>query len=148
MPHIYYLSDERKVETDTETTILQTSLKFDIPHTNVCGGNARCSTCRVVIIEGLKFCSPRNEKEQALAERLRFDPKIRLACQTTVTGSVKLRRLVLDEEDVELTSQLAASLTPSYMGEEKQIAILFADIRGSTAFAEALPPYLPFAHSR
>ncbi len=141
MPHIYYLSDEREVETDTETTILQTSLQVDIPHTHACGGKARCSTCRVMILEGLEFCSPRTAKEQALSEGLRLGPTIRLACQTTVTGNVKLRRLVLDEEDADLTSQLGANATPGYIGEEKQVAILFADIRGSTAFAEALPPY-------
>ncbi len=142
MPHIYYLPNEREFETSKDETILQVSLRSGIPHTHVCGRYARCSTCRVSILEGLEHCTPRNVREQAMAERLRFGPMIRLACQTTVTGDVKLRRLVLDAEDVEITSQLGSGgTTPGAVGQEKRVAILFADIRGFTAFAEALPPY-------
>ncbi len=141
MPYIYYLPDEREVETSEVETILQASLRAGIPHAHACGGKARCSTCRVLILEGLEHCNPRNAKEKKLAERLHFGSKIRLACQTRITDNVKLRRPVLDEIDVELTSQIKAGATPSSVGEEKQIAILFADIRGYTSFAEALPPY-------
>ncbi len=142
MPHIYYLPDEREVEASRDEAILQVSLRSGIPHTHVCGGHARCSTCRILILEGLAHCALRNAKEQAMAERLRFGPTIRLACQTTVTGDVKLRRLVLDAEDVEVTSQLGgAGAAPGTVGQEKRVAILFADIRGFTSFAEALPPY-------
>lgn len=142
MPWIYLLPDQRSVEATPDETILQVSLRAGIPHTHVCGGNARCSTCRVLILEGLAHCTPRNTEEQGLASSLRFTPDIRLACQTRVTADVRLRRLVLDAEDVELTSQLdAAARTPSAVGQEKRMTVLFADIRGFTAFAEALPPY-------
>jgi adenylate cyclase len=141
MPQIYYLPDEKTVETDAEECILAASLTAGIPHTNVCGGNARCSTCRVMILDGLEHCSPRTEKELALAEHLNFCPSIRLACQTKITGDVNLRRLVLDDADVELTSQLKKGVPTSSVGEEKEVAILFADIRGFTNFAEALVPY-------
>ena len=140
MPYVYFLPDEREVETDITTTILDASLNTGIPHTHVCGGNARCSTCRIVILDGLEFCTPRNAKEQALANRLHFDPSIRLACQTTITGRVKLRRLVLDDQDTELANQLAESSSDS-VGEEKKVILLFADIREFTSFAEALLPY-------
>ena len=139
MPTIYYLPDDREIETTAGRTILQTSLLMGIPHTNVCAGIARCSTCRVMVVEGLESCSPRTEAEQVLSERLRFSDGIRLACQTRVDGDIKVRRLILDDEDAEVTSQLDA--TPGRIGEEKDVAIMFADIRGSTAFAEALPPY-------
>ena len=141
MSRILYLPDHKEVETGTRETILQASLRSGIPHTHACGGKARCSTCRVVIQEGLEHCSPRNIKEQRLADRLHFVPEIRLACQTTVNGEVKLRRVVLDEVDVALTSQLQPGVSTAPIGEEKKIAILFADISGYTPFAEALPPY-------
>jgi adenylate cyclase len=141
MPQLYYLPDEKTVETDPDDSILATSLIAGIPHTNVCGGNARCSTCRVMILDGLEFCTPRTEKELAMAEHLNFCPSIRLACQTKITGDVNLRRLVLDDADVELASQLNKSLNTTSVGEEKEVAILFADIRGFTNFAEALVPY-------
>jgi adenylate cyclase len=72
MFHIHYLPDDLVVETEDVETILQASLRCGIPHTHVCGGNARCSTCRVLILEGLEHCDPRNEKEQAMADRLHF----------------------------------------------------------------------------
>lgn len=136
------LPDHRSVEATPDETILQVSLQAGIPHTHICGGNARCSTCRVLILEGLAHCTPRNSEEQVLASSLHFSPDIRLACQTRVTADVELRRLVLDAEDVDLTSQLgAAARTSSAVGQEKRMTVLFADIRGFTAFAEALPPY-------
>src|SRR5574340_186223 len=141
LPTITYLPDNKSVAAEQGETILETSLRHGIPHTHVCGGNARCSTCRVIILDGLENCSPRNSREQGLTDCLHFGPQIRLACQTMVTGPVTVRRLVLDEEDVELTSQLTPDKTPITAGQEKKIAILFADIRRFTAFSEALPPY-------
>ncbi len=141
VPTITYVSDNKSVESEDGETILQTSLRLGIPHTHVCGGNARCSTCRVIILDGVENCCERNSREQVLASRLHFSPQIRLACQTSISGHVTLRRLVLDEEDVELTSQLTQDNTPIAAGEEKKIAILFADIREFTAFSESLLPY-------
>jgi adenylate cyclase len=141
MLRIYYLPDEREVETVEAETILQASLRAGIPHAHACGGKARCSTCRVIILDGMKHCKPRNVKEKKLAERLHFGSEIRLACQTRINGEVKLRRPVLDEIDVELTSQIKPGAALSSVGEEKKIAILFADISGYTSFCEALPPY-------
>ncbi len=141
MPRIYYLPDGVEVGTEAGNTILGALLGANVPHTHVCGGKARCSTCRAIVVEGLECCSDRTPKEKVLAERLRFDATIRLACQTAVTGDVKVRRLVLDEEDVAFTSQLEQEVAAGAAGEEKQLAILFADIRGFTAFAEALPAY-------
>jgi adenylate cyclase len=94
-----------------------------------------------VIVEGLEYCVERNDREQKLADRLRFSPDIRLACQTTISKDVKLRRLVLDDEDLQLTDQRSVGAAPTSAGEEKRLAVLFSDIRGFTPFAEALPPY-------
>lgn len=52
MTRIYYSPDEREVIPDASETILRASLRVGIPHTHVCGGKARCSTCRVMIVEG------------------------------------------------------------------------------------------------
>ncbi len=139
MPNIHYLLDNQDIEANAGETILQASLRAGIPHTHACGGHARCSTCRVMIVAGVEHCPPRNAAEQAMADRLKFRSTIRLACQTTFTGDVTLRRLVLDEEDETLVKELRA--VGGSVGDEKRLAILFADIRGFTPFAEALPPY-------
>jgi adenylate cyclase len=144
MLEIYYLPDQRRVDSGQSFTILEASLNADIPHTHVCGGNARCSTCRVLILEGQEHCAPRTPAEQELAEKLAFDPCVRLACQTELTGNgkISLQRLSLDAEDLALFhDQAIGKITPRMMGQEKQVAILFADIRGFTSFSEALLPY-------
>ena len=138
---IHFDPDEREVEAQGSETVLAASLRAGIPHAHACGGNARCSTCRVSVEAGLEHCAPQSERERALAERLHFSPEVRLACQTTVIGDVCVRRLVLDEEDVELTERMTESGVPASLGEEKEVAILFADIRDFTAISERLPPY-------
>jgi len=141
VPSVFYIIEKQTVEADAAETILQASLRAGIPHAHACGGNARCSTCRVVIVEGLEYCVARNDLEQKLADRLHFTPDIRLACQTTIGDDVKLRRLVLDDKDLQLTDQRSVGAAPTSAGEEKRLAVLFSDIRGFTPFAEALPPF-------
>src|SRR5438093_7753325 len=141
MPQILFLPDGRTVEASISESILSASLRAGISHTNECRGNARCSTCRVLILNGLEFCCPRNEKEQALAAQLHFAERVRLACQTTILGNVAVRRLVLDAKDAGLTDQRKDTTTHGSVGEERQIAILFVDIRNSTRFVESVPPF-------
>jgi len=139
MPKITF-HGEKTVEIATDKTILETSLSSGIPHTHVCGGNARCSTCRVFILDGLENCMERNEKEKALAERRKFEPRIRLACQTKVSGDVTCKRLVKDEDDIAMLSQ---EIGPEHActGQEKRLVIYFSDLRGFTTFSENNLPY-------
>ena len=141
MPTIHFEPDGKDVVAAGAETILTASLRAGIPHTHACGGQARCSTCRVSIEEGSDACAPRSERESALSERLRFSPEVRLACQTTVGGDIRVRRLVIDDEDVRFARQIAEGRGPASIGEEKELAILFADIRGFTPLSESLPPY-------
>ncbi len=142
MPHIYYLPDEKRIEVDAGEFILDASLRLKIPHTHVCGKLARCSTCRVLVIEGLENCGERNSAEKAISEQLHFTPAIRLACQTQVFDDVTVRRLAIDTEDLEIINdELRGKVVPNTIDKEKQIAILFADIRGFTTFAEKVLPY-------
>src|SRR6266542_4314344 len=140
MPSVHFLPDDQQVETAPGETILQASLRAGIPHAHACGGRAHCSTCRVWILEGLEHCSERSELERAIAGPLRFGPEVRLACQTKVSGDLKLRRLVLDETDLEITSQLAKPHL-GRCGEVRTIAVLFCAIREFTNLSQHLSPY-------
>ncbi|MBT5874123.1 MAG: (2Fe-2S)-binding protein [Candidatus Latescibacteria bacterium] len=106
MAELSIFPDNITTKVEPGTSILEASLEAGIPHTHLCGGKSRCSTCRVLIIEGIENCSPRNGREQEIADGLHYPPSLRLACQTTIDGDVSLRRLVVDQEDVALTSQL------------------------------------------
>lgn len=133
--------NKRMIEAIDGSTILQAAIEAREPFAHACGGHGRCSTCRVLITDGLKHCAPRTEAESSVGETLGFPPEIRLACQTSVKGEVDARRLVLDDHDIELTSLVIQSASPERIGVEKHIAILFADIRAFTAFSETLLPY-------
>lgn len=135
-----HFDHDRDVRTTSNTSILNASLGAGIPHTHVCGGRARCSTCRVLITHGLENCRPRNEEETRLARIKGFSPEIRLACQTTVVGDVNLRRLVLDDADIRIAIQEGRT-DPGDAGREAEITILFCDIRSFTAFSERSLPY-------
>ena len=140
-PRIQILPDDVQTVTREGTSILGASLGAGIKHCHECGGNARCSTCRVVIIDGLDTCRARNEKEQAIADRLLFPPEVRVACQTRVGGEIVVRRLVLDDFDVELTSLVRDGVRTWPVGREQWVALMFLDIRGFTSFSESLLPY-------
>ena len=61
---------------------------IDILHR--CGGNARCTTCRVEILEG--NAGEANEREAArLAREDQLAPNIRLSCQMLVREPLTLR---------------------------------------------------------
>ncbi|MGI9521569.1 MAG: adenylate/guanylate cyclase domain-containing protein [Hyphomicrobiaceae bacterium] len=114
-------------------TILDVSLGNGIAHTHVCGGVAKCSTCRIRILDGVENCLPRNGAEKKIAEAKEFPAELRLACQTRIVGPVTVRRLVRDAVD----ARAAAGKQVERVGREVPLAVMFADIRGFTRFSEA-----------
>jgi len=138
MAKIEFLPDNKIFEVESGESILQTAARNGIPHVNACGGEGKCTTCRLLILEGIENCSTETEKEILLKEKAHTTDEFRLACQTTITGDVTVRRLVLNKEDIESVSERSVS---GRLGETKRIAILFSDIRGFTPFSEKLTPY-------
>ncbi|MFY9754996.1 MAG: 2Fe-2S iron-sulfur cluster-binding protein, partial [Pseudolabrys sp.] len=49
---------DRQVRVPKGLSILEASLRFKIPHASVCGGRARCSTCRVRVISDRSALPP------------------------------------------------------------------------------------------
>jgi adenylate cyclase len=141
MFEIFSQTDNKKISVSPDSTILEATLKAKINHMHVCGGNARCSTCRVYVMDGLNNCLPRNEREKQLAVKLGFPEDIRLACQTKISGDITIRRPIVDKLDVEIISKQFEDVSGTKLGKEKDLAILFTDIENYTQFAEAFPPY-------
>ncbi len=85
---------------------------------------------------------PPSKDELDIIKMLNLPPNVRLTCQTTITGPVKVRKLVENLEDVDFFSIFIEGVEVlTALGEEKDIFILFADIQAFTAFAEDLLPY-------
>jgi len=133
---------ERVLAIAEEQSILDASLSAGIPHFHACGGNAKCSTCRVLVVEGIDRLTPPNQKESFLKSLMHFPPNVRLACQTRVTaGPVKLRRIIQDETDIGLYVGSAAGDSTQQLGEERDLALMFLDIRNFTHIVESHPAF-------
>jgi adenylate cyclase len=123
-------------------SILDASLNAGIPHFHACGGNAECSTCRVLVMKGKENLSAINKAEKTLRDTIRLPNNIRLACQTYVLGEpVKLRRIILDETDLSVYIKDKITNDVHQQGEKKHLVLFFLDIRNFTPFVES---YLPF----
>ncbi len=51
-------------------SLLEAALSEGVPLLHSCGGNARCSTCRVLILAGAGALTPPNGKEGRLKEKM------------------------------------------------------------------------------
>ena len=134
--------NEKSIEVKKGQTILQASLDAGIPHYHVCGGNAKCSTCRIIVCDGEENLSPQNKEEKTLRENRNFPAQVRLACQTKVVkGGVKVQRIIKDETDFNIYVPGEDEGFVHGIGQEKELALFFLDIRNFTPFIEQ---HLPF----
>jgi adenylate cyclase len=128
--------DGRAVQVPRGFSVLEASRFAGIPHASVCGGRGRCSTCRIRVA-GLSSLPLASATEQRVLDRVGAPPNVRLACQLRPTGNVSVTPL--------LPASAQASdgyAQPSYLaGQERTIAVLFADLRTFTGIAEQKLPY-------
>ncbi|HJW18831.1 MAG TPA: adenylate/guanylate cyclase domain-containing protein [Flavisolibacter sp.] len=128
---------DRSIKVEEGQTILSASLAAGIPHYHACGGNAKCSTCRILVIEGIEHITPQTEAEKALQKILYFPANVRLACQSYVQGSpIHVHRIIRDETDIHLYIDEDTKSDLQNIGEEKELALFFLDIRNFTPFIE------------
>jgi adenylate cyclase len=129
--------DGRFVEVTPGTSVLEASRIAGIPHAHVCGGRGRCSTCRVRVRGEMHSISPPGPDEARVLHRIGATPNIRLACQLRPRGAVEVTPLLPPFAQA-IDGRRRVGLA---QGSEREIAILFADIRGFTALAEGRLPY-------
>jgi adenylate cyclase len=118
-------------------SILEAIRDEGLPHASVCGGRARCTTCRVRVGEGLAHLPPPGRMEAQALARIEAPANVRLACQCRPT------------RDVAVTPLLPPNAGPSYalqprsgaQGRERPIVAVFVDLRDSTRLAEGRLPY-------
>ena len=119
-------------------SVLEASLRYNVPHASVCGGRARCSTCRIRIIGDCSSLPEPSPREAFVLARVgTSDPSIRLACQLRPTADLSFFQLFLPNTS---TANEHAS-NPTRIGQERYLVSLFVDMRGSTRLAEKMLPF-------
>ncbi|SDG74184.1 adenylate cyclase [Bradyrhizobium sp. Rc2d] len=119
-------------------SVLEASLRHNVPHASVCGGRARCSTCRIRIIGDHGALPEPSQREAFVLTRVgTSDPSIRLACQLRPTSDLSFFQLFTPHT---LSANAQAS-TPARIGQERYLVSLFVDMRGSTQLAEKRLPF-------
>ena len=91
MPKVLFKNLDKTIEALEGQSILDAALDNDILLTHDCGGNCTCSTCHVIILEGMENLSGKEEAEQdqlEMAEGLTVTS--RLGCQAKISGEVML----------------------------------------------------------
>ena len=135
MPKITYNEDNQEqivVQQKKGGTILEAALHNKIEHYHVCGGKARCTTCRIYVLNGCENLAPRTEAEMKIAQDKKWSDNIRLACQTKVLDDVTIKRLVVDDVDVDLARSEGNITKPA---NERSLAVMFCDVENFTHFA-------------
>jgi adenylate cyclase len=75
-------------------SVLEASRAFHLPHASMCGGRARCSTCRIRVTSGHDLCPAAGRDEEATLRRIGASPDTRLACQLRPLGDIAVVPLV------------------------------------------------------
>jgi len=70
---------------------IEQDVKVDILH--ACGGNARCTTCRVQFVSGEPQKMTQAEKDLLAQRDLRRHPGLRLSCQITCDHDMSVRAI-------------------------------------------------------
>jgi adenylate cyclase len=127
----------RVVQTVRGVLVLEASRMAGIPHASVCGGRGRCSTCRIKIDGPDEAIPPPAPAEVKVLQRVGAAPNVRLACQLRPHGDLRVTPLL------PATAQARDGFRrPAYLhGAEREIAILFGDLRAFTQLSEQKLPY-------
>jgi adenylate cyclase len=122
---------DREIVVPKGHTVLEASRAHHIPHLSLCGGRARCSTCRVRV-DPLSSCPPPGHEEARTLARIGAPADVRLACQLRPLADVAVEPvLALD----------GRHSPPGRRSVERDVVVLFTDLRRWTGLAERQLPF-------
>jgi adenylate cyclase len=129
----------RTVRVPKGLSVLEASLRHNVPHASVCGGRARCSTCRIRVIGDCGSLPEPSKREAFVLNRVGAgaDPAIRLACQLRPDTDLSFFQIFLPQ----ITAATLRTSNPTRIGEERYLVSMFVDMRGSTKLAEKRLPF-------
>jgi adenylate cyclase len=109
-----------------------------IPHASVCGGRARCSTCRVRVEKGAGGLPAPTFPEVITLDSIAAPANVRLACQIRPQQALTVTRLLRPGQ----TGPQAATVQEAdAAGVEKLLAVMFLDLRSFTQLSQSRLPY-------
>ena len=117
-------------------SLLEALREFRVPHASVCGGRARCTTCRVRVGRGLAELPAANDLEASALLRIKAGKDVRLACQLYPQSDLAITPLVMANQT--LANTLHAG---GVQGHEEYVVAMFVDMRGSTSLGERVLAY-------
>ena len=116
-------------------SVLEALREARIPHASVCGGRARCTTCRIRVGRGAESLPSPGTLETLALTRIHADPDMRLACQLRPTRDVRVTPLLPPHV------ASADAGTGGVPGRERAVAVMFVDLRESSRLGEQRLPY-------
>ena len=131
--------DGRTVSVPRGLSVLESSMRFNIPHASVCGGRGRCSTCRIRVVGDWRALPAPSAGEKAVLDRkgVGADPAIRLACQLRPQSDLVFVPLLPPNAG----APHAYGQSRLRAGEERFVVSMFIDMRGSTRMGEKRLPF-------
>ncbi|WP_170395428.1 adenylate/guanylate cyclase domain-containing protein [Ruegeria arenilitoris] len=125
--------DGPEVVAEKGMTLLEISQANGIPHTALCGGKGRCTTCRVIIEDGADQLPNPDEVETRSLAAVSAPIGARLACQIRPTAPLTAFRM--------FRSDGKRGRAHASQGQERKLAVLFLDMRGFTSRTTGQLPY-------
>ncbi|WPB58743.1 adenylate/guanylate cyclase domain-containing protein [Xylophilus sp. GOD-11R] len=121
----------RQVRVARGTSVLEASRMHGIPHLSICGGRARCSTCRVRVEGPPGALPPPGPDEARTLARVRAPADVRLACQLRPEADITVLPIFVP----------GAREAAGRAGRERDVAILFVDLRRWSGLSERQWPF-------
>ena len=109
-------------------SVLEASRSFHLPHAAMCGGRARCSTCRVRVTSGGDRCPAPANDERGTLERIGAPPGVRLGCQLRPQGDISVVPLMR-------TARPVYRGNAPQRGRDSEIVVMFCDFRNRAELA-------------
>jgi adenylate cyclase len=119
-------------------TLLEISRLSGVPHASVCGGRARCSTCRVRIEEGGENLPPAVFPESVTLAAIEAPANVRLACQIRPSKPLTVTRLL---RPVGTGPEAVGVQESDSSGTEKPLAVLYVNMREFNELTRTKLPY-------
>ena len=125
--------DGPDVVSEKGLTLLEISQANGIPHTALCGGKGRCTTCRVIVEDGADRLPAPSTAEARSLKAVGAADRTRLACQVRPQDPLTVFRVFRPDG--------GRQRAHASQGQERKLAVLFLDMRGFTARTTGQLPY-------